>query len=119
MCRPPSATRFREVCEATPEVEPAWVCLVERSKPGREAEERLRFAVKLQGRFHTSEDGFAGARLLVSRLSEPQGELIAQLGLAVLADRAAVAAKALALRSASFPPLTGTGETLLPLHAPC
>ena len=89
----PDAMRdtLRAFCEATPEVESAWVCRIESRAPGREAEERLRFAVKLKGRYDVPDEGVAGARLLMSRLSEPQRELIAELGLAVLADRAVAA----------------------------
>jgi hypothetical protein len=88
----------REFCEVRPDVVKAWVCAVEWIEPGRKSEQRLRFAVKPGSPIDQRDEGSAATRRLMAELTGPEADLVAEVGLGVLADRAVAAWEAKAER---------------------
>ncbi|MBV8256194.1 MAG: hypothetical protein JO073_00100 [Actinobacteria bacterium] len=92
---PAAAAAIREFCEASPEVEVAYVCSQEHTG----ADVPLRLAFKLVAPVSEPADSRATQRDLVHRLGRTQPELLHRFGgLVVIADRAVPAWNAYGIR---------------------
>jgi hypothetical protein len=78
---------LREFCDGTSEIEIAYLCRVERSRPGAAPQTTLQFAIKLARRVDGPDDAYAESVAVLTRLSEQHPDLAKELGLSVLADR--------------------------------
>lgn len=83
-----AAEATQAFCQASPEIEAAYVCLTERTRAGAEPERAFRLSVKLVSPVSASEDTRAASVQLVQRLSQTYPELMRRFGYGVLADRA-------------------------------
>src|SRR4051794_34973131 len=85
---PALADAVADFCEHSPEVESAYVCLVEKERDGREAERVLQLKVKLRKTVEQPDDSRPETLELLGRLAERHLDVARTLGFGVLAARA-------------------------------
>jgi hypothetical protein len=83
-----TADALAAFCADRPEVRRAFLCEVERTVEGEEPTRGLSFAVDLTWPVAEPEDSRGVSPLLASALVERDPELVREVGVAVLADRA-------------------------------
>jgi hypothetical protein len=81
-----TAEAIQAFCEASPEVEAAYVCMTERTRDGAQPERALRLSVKLLSPVDTPEDTRTPSLELAQRFSRTNPKLMRHLGYGVLAD---------------------------------
>ena len=75
-------------CADAPEIEAAYVCRVERIRPGHKPDQRLQFMIKLAQPIREPDDAQPEKRALSHRFIRQHPDLARQLGIGYLADRA-------------------------------